>query len=55
MMFRQWLHEMWLQHCEEFEGWFHRQPDYDLKDYFQRYRWWLKREYRHQQGDNRGS
>jgi len=55
MKFRQWLHEMWLQHCEEFEGWFHRRPDYDLKDYFQRYRWWLKREYRHQQGDNRGS
>jgi hypothetical protein len=53
--FRHWLNQQWYEHCAEFEGWFGRQPHYDLKDYFQRYRWWLRREYQHQQGEHSGS
>ena len=48
MNFRQWCQEMWYNHCSEFEGWFHRRPEYDVKEYFARYKFWLKREYRRQ-------
>lgn len=50
MKFRQWLHHQWFDHCAEFEGWFKRTPDYTMQDYFNRYRWWLKQQYRKQQG-----
>lgn len=47
MSFRIWLQERWFQHKEEMEHW--AQPvNYDLRYYFNRYRWWLKREYRYQ-------
>jgi hypothetical protein len=55
MTFRQWLQQRWYEHCNEFESWNHRMPDYSLKEYFTRYRWWLKREYLYQQGDKRGA
>lgn len=48
MNFRQWCQEMWYDHCSEFEGWFNRQPEYNVKEYFNRYKFWLKREYRYQ-------
>ena len=45
--FRHWLQEMWMQHKDELA--LHGQAlDYDLADYFARYKYWLKREYRHQ-------
>lgn len=44
--FRQWVHELWLQNCDElFEF---RQMPYDQKEYFGKYKYWLKREYQHQ-------
>lgn len=47
MSFRIWLQERWFQHKEEMENW--AQPvNYDLRQYFNKYRWWLKREYRYQ-------
>jgi hypothetical protein len=49
MTFRNWLQEMWFQHQAELEG--YGQPlSYDLSEYFNKYKYWLKREYRHQQG-----
>jgi hypothetical protein len=45
MTFRNWLHEKWLEHCAELEG--YNQPvDYDLSAYFNNYKYWLKRIYR---------
>jgi uncharacterized protein CbrC (UPF0167 family) len=45
MTFRNWLHEKWLEHCDELEG--YNQPvDYDLSAYFNKYKYWLKRIYR---------
>ena len=45
--FRHWLQEMWMQHKDELA--LHGQAlNYDLADYFNRYKYWLKREYRHQ-------
>ena len=50
MKFRHWLHEKWLEHRAELEG--YGQPlRYDLNEYFAKYKYWLKREYRHQQGE----
>jgi hypothetical protein len=49
MTFRIWLQEMWFAHQAELES--YGQPlRYDLKEYFTKYKYWLKREFRHQQG-----
>ena len=49
--FRHWLQEMWMQHKDELSA--HGQVlNYDLADYFNRYKYWLKREYRHQTRNN---
>ncbi len=46
MTFRQWVHEMWLQNKDElFEF---KQMPYDQSEYFNKYKYWLKREYQHQ-------
>ena len=46
MTFRHWLGEMWMQHKDELA--YHGQAlTYDLKYYFNKYKYWLKREYRH--------
>lgn len=45
--FREWLQEMWMQHKDELDGLGIR-PSYDVADYFNRYKYWLKREYQHQ-------
>jgi hypothetical protein len=49
MTFRAWLQEMWFQHKDEMESYCQGLP-YSSKEYFVRYKYWLKREYRHQQG-----
>lgn len=47
MGFRSWLQEQWFLHKEELEG--YGQPcNYNIKEYFNKYKYWLKREYRHQ-------
>ena len=47
MKFRTWLQEMWMQHKDELSQ--HGQAlNYDLAEYFNRYKYWLKREYKHQ-------
>ncbi len=46
MSFRQWVYEMWNQNKDElFEF---RQMPYDQAEYFNKYKYWLKREYKHQ-------
>ena len=52
MNFRTWLQEKWYQHMTEVEEWTGRLPAYPIQEYFNRYKWWLKREYRHQQRVN---
>lgn len=46
--FRHWLQEKWYEHLDEVEAWGGVVPDYKLQDYFEKYRWWLRREYKHQ-------
>jgi uncharacterized protein CbrC (UPF0167 family) len=45
--FREWLQEMWMSHKDELDG-LGQHIDYDIADYFNRYKYWLKREYKHQ-------
>lgn len=47
--FRQWLQDKWYEHLDELDSWNMKTPNYNLAQYFDRYRWWLKREYRHYQ------
>lgn len=44
--FANWLRNIWLDNCAEHEN-FHELP-YTMKEYFDKYKWWLKREYRFQ-------
>lgn len=46
--FRAWVHQLWLDNCDE-RDW---AGDIRLREaeYFQKFRWWLRREYRHRQG-----
>ena len=55
MTFRRWLQQRWYAHCLEIEEWTGRMPTYPMSEYFAKYKYWLKREYRHQQGENYGS
>lgn len=50
MTFRAWCQEMWYQHVEECLSWEGHEPTGTPQEYFNRYKFWLKREYRHQQG-----
>jgi hypothetical protein len=46
--FRNWVHLLWVDNCEErvlyCDG-----DKLSEQEYFQRFKWWLRREYRHQQ------
>jgi len=46
--FRLWLQDMWYQHLDEHISLGLAPPKYALKHYFNEYKYWLKREYRHQ-------
>lgn len=47
MTFRQWVQDIWFEHCEEVEAWERRAPTYGPREYFNKYKWWLRREYKH--------
>lgn len=46
MRFRQWCSQMWYEHCDEVYSWTGQNPTYLSQEYFNRYKWWLKREFR---------
>jgi uncharacterized protein CbrC (UPF0167 family) len=48
MDFRTWCREKWFEHCEEIEAWTGNSPRYLSAEYFSKYKWWLRREYRAQ-------
>ena len=45
--FRMWVTELWFQNKEE--RLLHSEASIKMEEYFQRYKYWLKREYKHQQ------
>jgi hypothetical protein len=52
MNFRAWCREKWFEHKDELEAYGQTLP-YTSQEYFAKYKFWLKREYRHQQNANR--
>ena len=52
MSFRMWIQEVWRAHVEELWQWDHKRPTYDSKEYFNKYKWWLRREYKHRTANN---
>jgi hypothetical protein len=46
--FRMWVNNLYFQNCEERLT--YHEPGYTLKDYWNKYKWWLRREYRQLQG-----
>jgi hypothetical protein len=48
--FRHWCQEKWFEHKDELES-YHQKLEETSQQYFEKYKFWLKREYRHQQND----
>jgi hypothetical protein len=44
--FRRWIEEIWRENCEERNTW--REEQQSIAEYFARYKWWLRREFRFQ-------
>lgn len=44
--FRGWVHNLWVENCEEHN--LYGGDRFNEAEYFRRYRWWLRREYRYQ-------
>lgn len=45
--FRGWVHQLWIQNCDEHDQM--GQPQYNIRQYWQTYKHWIRREYRYQQ------
>lgn len=50
--FRTWCREKWYEHVEESITWNGYEPTATPKEYFNKYAYWLKREYKHQRQNN---
>ena len=48
MNFRSWCDEKWYEHVDEVIAWTGAHPPIKPSEYFQKYKWWLAREYRAQ-------
>lgn len=47
MTFRMWCREKWFEHKDELEL-YQQGLSYDAAEYFAKYKYWLKREYKFQ-------
>lgn len=47
--FRHWVQNIWFDYCEECRDW--KENPESLKLYWDKYKWWLKREFKHQYSD----
>lgn len=45
--FRLWLHQIWIENCSEHDG--YGELPFTKQEYWNRYKYWLRREYRFQQ------
>ena len=45
-VFRAWLRQFWMENCRERDAF--GEPSLPMHTYFQRYKYWLKREFRFQ-------
>ena len=47
--FRMFVHNLWIDNCTEYEAFGGSDGCIDLREYFNKFKWWLKREYKYQQ------
>lgn len=45
--FRTWVHNLWIDNCEERQR--YNESKLEKTEYWNRFKWWLRREYRHRQ------
>ena len=48
--FRTWVQNLWMDNCEE--RLVYKQDPITMKQYWDTYKWWIKREYKHQKEKN---
>lgn len=48
--FRLWVQHLWIDNCEE--RLIYGQEPATIKQYWNTYKWWIKREYKHQRSKN---
>ena len=48
--FRHWVRELWMSNCDERLT--YGQDPATMKQYWDTYKWWIKREYKHQRLKN---
>ena len=48
--FRRWVNELWMENREE--RLLYGQDPATMKQYWDAYKWWIKREYKHQRSRN---
>jgi len=46
MNFRTWCRDIWFEHIDEMISYTGKEPVYTGREYFRKYRWWLRREYK---------
>lgn len=51
--FKNWVRNIWYEHKEEVYEWTGRDPDYAMQEYFAKYKYWLKREFKHLQSKDK--
>lgn len=44
--FRNWVRNVWYEHCDEIYSITGENPKYLSAEYFAKYKWWLRAEYR---------
>lgn len=50
--FRVWVNQLWLEHKKEVLEFTGKPVNYEASEYFAKYKWWLRREYKFQKGNN---
>lgn len=50
--FRRWVTELWYENCKEREAWGDSKGCENSTEYFLKYKYWLKREFKHQNEKN---
>lgn len=51
--FKNWVRNIWYEHKEEVYEWTGKDPGYAMQEYFAKYKYWLKREFKHLQSKDK--
>jgi hypothetical protein len=48
--FRRWVQELWMKNKDEHLTW--NESPYTIKEYWEKYKWWIKLQWRKKNGSN---